>query len=88
MPDLCYIVVCNDAVPGNGKLVYLISEPVQQSDTHWLGGFSIHIANAILYVDHDSARKVSNKIAKYYPAYNVKVISKEAKEMFIAKLTG
>lgn len=86
--DLCYIVVCNDDSPSNGKLVYQSSEPERQDDTRWLGGFSNHIANAILYANHKSAQKVRNRMAKYYPEYSMKVISKETKRIFVARLTG
>lgn len=88
MPDLCYIVVCNDDSPSNGKLVYQSSEPVRQADTHWLGGFSNHIANAILYANHKSATRVRNRMAKCYPTYSMKIIAKEAKEMFVKRLAG
>lgn len=88
MPDLCYMVVCNDVNPDNEKLVYQSYEPERQADTSWLGGFSIHIVNAILYANHKSAQKVRNRMAKYYPEYSMKVISKETKEIFVERLAG
>lgn len=88
MPDLCYIVMCNHSNPPNGKVVYQNSEPQQESGTHWHGGFSIHITKATLYPDRKSAKKMRDKAAKCYPDYDVRIITKNVKELFIERLVG
>lgn len=88
MPDLCYIIVCNEGNPDNGRIVYQSCEPERQSDRYWLGGFSKRIADAVLYPDYESANKVCNRMAEIYSNFKVRVISKSAKELFVKRLEG
>lgn len=93
MADLLYIVMCEER--SNFEYVsYQCGEPeyMRYKQGHsanvWTGGFTRNMAEAIFYDDYASAKKVRDRMAEIYSNFKLHIISKDAKEMFVERLTG
>lgn len=89
---LTYVVTCDH--PMFTGTSYQCGEPEfmghkQGVDSNeWSGGFTLNIIEATLYKNFKSAQKVCDRMAKIYSHFKIRVLSKSAKELFLARLVG
>lgn len=85
--DLKYFVAC---IGGDSFVMYHYCEPERVSgfDTNsHVGGFTYHLGEAIGYNDLQTAEIIRNRMQKIYIDYDMYIITKQAKELFVARLS-